>query len=365
MLIHSVAVLAQEFFTLPHNKLNTPHHRYLWQRICTLLNGITAETLKIKESLAPVEYYSVYESSVFTICVFVLKRGTIMPIHDHPDMTVFSKIVSGDMFVKTFEFLPKSNNDLKTVIDPTTLQPCTVHRTRLGLNRVVSAGSPESLMIIEPGQGANLHSFEAVSDRVVLLDLIGPPYNGDTRRCTYFTPLTPSHERLLLSSPLSSSITSADDSKLPLLLQDISQTMLKASRAQDHTSKSIPSPDIPTSKSSSFPGADTSKRHQQPSTSPGLWCDGSSSDSSENDSQFKHNGSSRPYHYASPPSEGQEYCWLMENDNVDYECTERTYCGARVHGDRLIRDSFNDIRPVIEKVASYIESRASSAAHSP
>lgn len=36
---------------------------------------------------APVYYIHIFENQFFTICIFVLKNGTRLPLHDHPHMT--------------------------------------------------------------------------------------------------------------------------------------------------------------------------------------------------------------------------------------------------------------------------------------
>lgn len=35
-----------------------------------------------------------------------------------------------------------------------------------------------------------MHSFRALSEKVVFLDIIGPPYNDDERNCTYYSDMT-------------------------------------------------------------------------------------------------------------------------------------------------------------------------------
>lgn len=42
-----------------------------------------------QEPKAPMEYYSIYETNHFHICIIVLRKGRIIPLHDHPGMVVF------------------------------------------------------------------------------------------------------------------------------------------------------------------------------------------------------------------------------------------------------------------------------------
>ena len=52
-------------------------------------------------------------------------------------------------------------------------------------NHIISADSPESVMGIYPDSGPSMHAYTAVSDNVIIFDIIGPPY-GDGRPCSYF-----------------------------------------------------------------------------------------------------------------------------------------------------------------------------------
>jgi hypothetical protein len=58
--------------------------------------------------------------------------------------------------------------------------------------------APEhSFLSIHPNGEDNIHSFEALSEYVVLLDLIAPPYS-EGRPCTYFEELGQEGEDFIL-----------------------------------------------------------------------------------------------------------------------------------------------------------------------
>ena len=47
---------------------------------------------------------SVYESDAFDIVVFVFPANAAIPLHDHPAMTVFSKVLYGALAMVSFDW---------------------------------------------------------------------------------------------------------------------------------------------------------------------------------------------------------------------------------------------------------------------
>ncbi|KAJ3142585.1 hypothetical protein HK100_000485 [Physocladia obscura] len=85
-----------------------------------LLLKITPSIIATQTPVAPIEYYHVWGTDCLTMCIFVLKKGATLPIHSHPNMTVFSRVVEGDLHVKTFSILDgnqlDSENDGKDLV---------------------------------------------------------------------------------------------------------------------------------------------------------------------------------------------------------------------------------------------------------
>lgn len=48
----------------------------------------------------PVLYCGIVENEAFTIGVFCIPAGGMIPLHDHPSMTVSSKLVKGKLHIK-------------------------------------------------------------------------------------------------------------------------------------------------------------------------------------------------------------------------------------------------------------------------
>lgn len=53
------------------------------------------------------------------------------------------------------------------------------------MEQVIHAESPSALLSIHPHSGPDMHSFTALSDNVLILDIISPPYD-ENRQCTYY-----------------------------------------------------------------------------------------------------------------------------------------------------------------------------------
>nr|XP_009412380.1 PREDICTED: plant cysteine oxidase 2-like isoform X2 [Musa acuminata subsp. malaccensis] len=92
----------------------------------------------------PVTYLHLYACSNFSIGIFCLPQAAVIPLHNHPGMTVVSKLLFGSMHIKSYDW----------VNDP--------------------EGSNEKI------KSSNVTSC-------AVLDVLGPPYNDDEgRACSYY-----------------------------------------------------------------------------------------------------------------------------------------------------------------------------------
>ncbi|KAG7023261.1 Plant cysteine oxidase 3, partial [Cucurbita argyrosperma subsp. argyrosperma] len=141
------------------------------------------------------------------ICIFCFPTSSVIPLHDHPGMTVFSKVLYGSLHVKAYDWVEpafiQENKDSTNFpedasfiflnanygISSHEFLPPSQHffpgrLAKLSVDKVLTASSGTS--ILYPKTGGNLHCFTAVSPCAVL-DVLSPPYNEDKgRRCTYF-----------------------------------------------------------------------------------------------------------------------------------------------------------------------------------
>ncbi|GMI79032.1 plant cysteine oxidase 2, HYPOXIA RESPONSE UNKNOWN PROTEIN 43 [Hibiscus trionum] len=124
-----------------------------------------------------VTYTTIYQCDEFSLCIFFLPETAVIPLHNHPGMTVFSKLLLGTMHIKSYDWIdPK---------DSTTSSR--MRLARLKANSVYTA--PCNTSVLYPTTGGNIHEFTAITPCAVL-DVLGPPYSKqDDRDCSYYKDL--------------------------------------------------------------------------------------------------------------------------------------------------------------------------------
>ncbi|KAK8692991.1 hypothetical protein V6N13_070591 [Hibiscus sabdariffa] len=127
----------------------------------------------------PITYVDIHECDSFTMCIFCFPTSAVIPLHDHPGMTVFSKVLYGSMHVKAYDWVEPAC--IKESQEPGCPQ---VRLARLVVDKVFTA--PCGTSVLYPKSGGNLHCFTAVAPCAVL-DVLAPPYREDLgRKCTYY-----------------------------------------------------------------------------------------------------------------------------------------------------------------------------------
>ncbi|XP_020240849.1 plant cysteine oxidase 2-like [Asparagus officinalis] len=132
----------------------------------------------------PITYLHLYECPRFSIGIFCLPPSAVIPLHNHPGMTVFSKILFGSMHIKSYDWTDASQITSE-MIKPAHLQDRDLRLAKVNTDAVFIA--PCETSILYPAAGGNMHCFTAKTS-VAVLDVLGPPYDDAAKRhCAYYT----------------------------------------------------------------------------------------------------------------------------------------------------------------------------------
>ncbi|KAG9140843.1 hypothetical protein Leryth_010389 [Lithospermum erythrorhizon] len=159
------------------------------QRLSCILDNMVPEDVGLSRSLqffnpesvadgSPrVTYTTIYKCDNFSMCIFFLPATSVIPLHNHPEMTVFSKLLLGSMHIKAYDWVDIDNSNNPEKYDKPRL-------ASLKASEVFTA--PCNTSVLYPTSGGNIHEFRAVTPCAVL-DVLGPPYSKDDGRdCSYY-----------------------------------------------------------------------------------------------------------------------------------------------------------------------------------
>mmetsp|Transcript_60918 Transcript_60918/g.144404 ORF Transcript_60918/g.144404 Transcript_60918/m.144404 type:complete len:211 (-) Transcript_60918:3-635(-) len=151
------------------------------QEVKALLDNLSAADVGLGErgeQQPQIEFVDVIDAPTFTIGIFLLPKGQALPIHDHPGMTVLSKVLYGSLLVSRFDKEDYSRSTSPE--DYSTPFPVKV----LSYREVVDGD--KGSMVLLPREKGNLHEFIANSDCAVI-DILAPPYDfAGGRPCNYY-----------------------------------------------------------------------------------------------------------------------------------------------------------------------------------
>ncbi|GAQ79467.1 hypothetical protein KFL_000310180 [Klebsormidium nitens] len=125
----------------------------------------------------PISYQHIYEDQHISIGIFCLPTCASIPLHNHPGMVVMSKLLYGDMHVRSYDWA----NQEAPPVGP---QHPPRRNAVLVCDEVLSA--PCDALVLYPTSGGNIHAFTGVTPCAVL-DVVAPPYDPESgRHCTYY-----------------------------------------------------------------------------------------------------------------------------------------------------------------------------------
>ncbi|KAI3462951.1 hypothetical protein Pfo_019614 [Paulownia fortunei] len=165
------------------------------EKLAALLDGMTQADVGLSPNMpffsskrAPkITYLHLHECDKFSIGIFCLPPTSVIPLHNHPGMTVFSKLLCGTMHIKAYDWLNEVDKDTdgtSVIASAPKSQPDGLHLAKLKVDSEFTA--PCRTSILYPADGGNMHCFTATTACAVL-DVLGPPYcDPDGRHCQYY-----------------------------------------------------------------------------------------------------------------------------------------------------------------------------------
>nr|GMC92164.1 plant cysteine oxidase 2-like [Ipomoea batatas] len=163
-------------------------------KLCQILDGMMPEDVGLSSNLQffnpngvvegnpRVTNTTIYSCDNFSLCIFFLPTTAVIPLHNHPGMTVFSKLLLGSMHIKAYDWVDEVSAPL--AIGDSNKDGQAIRLARLKANQVFTA--PCSTSVLYPTSGGNIHEFKAVTPCAVL-DVLGPPYSEDDGRdCSHY-----------------------------------------------------------------------------------------------------------------------------------------------------------------------------------
>ena len=127
-------------------------------------------------------------SEDYRLVLFFVKKGTVMPLHDHPNMCVFFRMLFGKLSYKSFDKVDDKFRYNRFSLDEYHELLETKSKISARLVQKTVLHGPQ-FHIVRPSRD-NLHEFVA-EENTCFFDICLPNYTADSlRRITYFKDLT-------------------------------------------------------------------------------------------------------------------------------------------------------------------------------
>jgi len=146
------------------------------------MNDVTGDDVMLHKHPRGFYCFTIKETPQFSISLFTIPKGRQLPLHDHPQMTVVGKVITGSLVLRAFDW---ENPDCEKTKRGRTLVFLLSDEVgaKLVFDKVVSCNSPP--MFLLPRE-RNVHELTALEDSA-LFDILAPPYDDYVRPCTFYS----------------------------------------------------------------------------------------------------------------------------------------------------------------------------------
>lgn len=152
---------------------------------------LTAEDLNLRDTIRsipksdqlPVTFVDIFENPLLTMMVIIMKPGSRIPLHDHPNMYGMIKVLEGQFRIQSYTLLDEPGK----IIDHHAPKSSVVSALRMPESILSKVSSPITLS----PEIRNVHEIECLcgepggEDWAAFIDILSPPYQ-DADACHYF-----------------------------------------------------------------------------------------------------------------------------------------------------------------------------------
>eukprot|EP00349_Pseudokeronopsis_sp_Brazil_P012211 CAMPEP_0202978618 /NCGR_PEP_ID=MMETSP1396-20130829/84982_1 /ASSEMBLY_ACC=CAM_ASM_000872 /TAXON_ID= /ORGANISM="Pseudokeronopsis sp., Strain Brazil" /LENGTH=230 /DNA_ID=CAMNT_0049717651 /DNA_START=47 /DNA_END=736 /DNA_ORIENTATION=- len=130
--------------------------------------------------------------NMFEIAAFVLPRDFKIHLHDHPSMTVCSKLLLGEVHIRSFSREKRRDSDSTAFCDCSDDSGKSSHgeykASEDSIECTLCISDRKTYLdepwLLTPDDG-NFHEITAITN-CILLDILLPPYDNHDRNCTFY-----------------------------------------------------------------------------------------------------------------------------------------------------------------------------------
>eukprot|EP00301_Raphidiophrys_heterophryoidea_P016460 c26039_g1_i1.p1 GENE.c26039_g1_i1~~c26039_g1_i1.p1 ORF type:complete len:259 (-),score=18.18 c26039_g1_i1:212-988(-) len=144
--------------------LGLENHRYTKKR-----KRGSKSRQKSSEELDTILYQHIFEDVNISVGIFILPKNSVLPLHDHPMMSVVTLGLFGSCRLVSYDWKTEEARNAQQ------------GEATLVLDKIMRPGD---VAVCHPRSHGNIHSIQAV-ENFAMLDILIPPY-GENRLCRYF-----------------------------------------------------------------------------------------------------------------------------------------------------------------------------------